>query len=114
MLTAAVKAAKQLFQKGVEVNVINARFAAPIDEKWLFSVCKGKSIVTIEDHARDCGFGSAVLEAAARCNLLKRVTVLGVPKMFIRHNSRSAQLMEAGLNADKITQAVKKMVKSES
>lgn len=114
MLTAAIKAAEQLFQEGVEVDVVNARFAAPIDEEWLFSVCKGKGIVTVEDHARDCGFGSAVLEAAARCNLLKPVTVVGAPKMFIKHNSREAQLMEAGLNADKIAQTVKRMVGSKS
>ncbi|MHC4360062.1 MAG: 1-deoxy-D-xylulose-5-phosphate synthase [Planctomycetota bacterium] len=114
MLAAVIKAAGQLFQEGIEVDVINARFVAPIDEKWLFSVCKGKGIVTVEDHAKDCGFGSAVLEAATRCNFLKPVTVLGVPKKFIKHNSRDAQLMEAGLNADKIAQAVKKMVESKS
>jgi hypothetical protein len=37
--------------------------------------------------------------------------VLGAPRRFIGHNSRDAQLMEVGVNADKIVETAKKMLK---
>jgi 1-deoxy-D-xylulose-5-phosphate synthase len=74
---------------------------------------KGKSIVTVEDHAIACGFGSAVLElAATESRPLKKIRVLGAPRRFIGHNSRDRQLMEAGVNADNIAEAVRKMLKA--
>jgi len=69
--------------------------------------------VTVEDHSIACGFGSAVLEmAAARGCSPKAVCMLGAPRRFIGHDLRDAQLMEAGANADKIAEAVRKMLKA--
>jgi 1-deoxy-D-xylulose-5-phosphate synthase len=107
LLPEAIAAAELLAEENISVDVINARFAAPIDENWLFSACKGKTIVTLEDHTIDAGFGSAVLELAAQSDFENKVKVLGVPKTFIKHDSRNSQLMQAGLNADKIAQSVK-------
>jgi 1-deoxy-D-xylulose-5-phosphate synthase len=91
--------------------VINGRFAAPVDEKIVSLLDRGKAIITVEDHASACGFGSAVLElAAAKGHSTKAIHLLGVPRRFIGHNSRARQLMEAGINADKIVETVKKMV----
>jgi 1-deoxy-D-xylulose-5-phosphate synthase len=111
VLVEALKAAKLLAKDGIEVEVINARFAAPIDEKIISLLDEGKSIITVEDHHLACGFGSAVLESAATkmagSNTLGTIRVLGVPRRFIGHNSRKSQLMEAGLNADEIVKTVK-------
>jgi len=115
MLSEAFEAAGMLAKEGIAVDVINARFAAPVDEKIISLLAQGKSIVTVEDHRLACGFGSAVLEAAAAklgSGIAKPVTVLGVPREFIKHDSRGQQFMEVGINADKIKQAVKKSVKA--
>jgi 1-deoxy-D-xylulose-5-phosphate synthase len=113
VLTEALKAAAHLAKDGIAADVINGRFAAPVDEKLVSFVKKGMGIVTVEDHAVACGFGSAVLELAAAKGLsLKRIRVLGAPRRFIGHNSRNAQLMEAGVNADNITEAVRKVLKA--
>jgi 1-deoxy-D-xylulose-5-phosphate synthase len=113
ILTEALKAASLLAKEGISADVINGRFAAPIDEKIVSLMKKGKGIVTVEDHAVACGFGSAVLEwaAAAGCSL-KDIRTLGAPKRFIGHNARETQLMEAGVNADNIAEAVRKMLKA--
>ena len=114
MLSEALEAAGMLAQEGIAVDVINARFAAPVDEKIISLLAQGKSIVTVEDHRVACGFGSAVLEAAAAklgSGIATSVTVLGVPRKFIKHDSRRQQFMKVGINADKIKQAVKKSVK---
>ena len=113
VLTEALKAAALLAEKKVPVDVINARFAAPVDEKINTLLRRGKRIVTVEDHAVACGFGSAVLEmAAAKGCSPNNVRVLGAPRRFIGHNSRDAQLTEAGVDAGSIAETVRKMLKA--
>jgi hypothetical protein len=52
-----------------------------------------------------------VLElAAANKRSIKNIRVLGTPGRFIGHDSRAQQLMEAGINADKIVETVKEML----
>jgi 1-deoxy-D-xylulose-5-phosphate synthase len=122
VLTEALKAAEILAKKTIEVDVINARFAAPIDKKIIMLPHKGKSIITVEDHAGTCGFGSAVLELffgqksrakkqKSKTEIRKSIVVLGTPREFIKHDSRQSQLMQAGVNADKIVQATKDLLK---
>ena len=116
LLVEALAAAEELSREGIEVEVINGRFAAPVDGRIAELLDEGKSVVTVEDHSIACGFGSAVLESAAARGLdgdkLSRVRVLGAPGRFIKPDTRKRQLMEAGVNADKIEQAVKEMLGS--
>ncbi len=92
--------------------MINARFAAPIDNKIINLLKQGKSIITVEDHTIACGFGSAILEFAAQNNLpINKVKILGSPREFIGHNSRESQLFTAGINAEKIVETVKEMLR---
>jgi len=116
VLTEALEAAELLAKEGIEVDVINARFAAPVDKKIVSLLEEGKALITVEDHAGACGFGSAVLELAAatpaRRPITRPIAVLAAPRRFIKHDSRSAQLMEAGVNADKIVKTAKKMLKT--
>ena len=118
VLAEALRAAELLAKDGIAVDVINARFAAPIDEKIIQLLRKGKGIITVEDHTTACGFGSAVLElAAAKIADNKKPTairVLGAPRHFIKHDTRPVQLMQAGINADKIAQTAKEMMQTES
>jgi 1-deoxy-D-xylulose-5-phosphate synthase len=112
VLTEALKAAALLKEEKIAIDVVNGRFAAPVDEKILSLLQKGKSIVTVEDHAVACGFGSAVLELAAEKGYsTKSIRLLGAPRRFIGHNSRDVQLMEAGANAEKIAETVRKIIK---
>ncbi len=112
ILTEALKAAALLAEDRIAVDVVNGRFAAPVDAKIVSLARRGKVIVTVEDHAVTGGFGSAVLElAVAEGCPADAVRVLGAPRRFIGHNSRDAQLMEAGVDADKIAQTVRDMLK---
>jgi 1-deoxy-D-xylulose-5-phosphate synthase len=117
ILVEAIAAARALAEEGIEVDVINARFAAPIDSRIVELLGSGKPVITVEDHGVACGFGSAVMEAAGQHSggfVPQRdggaVRMLGVPKRFVRHNSRNNQLMEVGINADKIAETVCQML----
>ncbi|MBP8912173.1 MAG: 1-deoxy-D-xylulose-5-phosphate synthase [Phycisphaerae bacterium] len=110
VLTEALKAAERLSVLGIEADVINARFAAPIDEGLLELLAEGKRLITIEDHSLSCGFGSALLELAATHGCESgHIRVLGAPRRFIGHHTRSAQLMEAGITADEIVKTAKEL-----
>ncbi len=112
VLTFALEAAELLKQDDIAVDVINARFAAPVDDKIISLPAQGKGIITVEDHGLACGFGSAVLELAAQkiTNGKIAIRTLGMPRSFLRHDSRSAQLGQAGINAENIAQAAREML----
>jgi 1-deoxy-D-xylulose-5-phosphate synthase len=112
VLTEALRAAEVLSGEKISVDVINARFAAPLDDKLVGLLEKGKSLVTVEDHYLSCGFGSAVLEAAAMKGYRGpgRIHVLGAPRRFIGHDARAAQLMQAGIHADEIVKTARRLL----
>jgi 1-deoxy-D-xylulose-5-phosphate synthase len=115
ILIEAVEAAKLLAKDGIEVDVINARFADPLDESRLIDILRGssKGIITVEDHSTACGFGSAVLESVAAAltkGISKPIVILGSSKNFIKHNSRDTQLMQSGVNADNIAKTAKQLL----
>ncbi len=107
VLTEALKAAESLSEQQIEAKVINARFAAPIDESILNNT-KGP-IITIEDHGLDGGFGSALLETAAKMQVTRAIATLAAKREFIKHESRTSQLMHIGINADNIVRVAKEM-----
>jgi 1-deoxy-D-xylulose-5-phosphate synthase len=63
----------------------------------------GKSIITVEDHSISCGFGSALLEAAASIQTPKgKILNLGTPDRFVMQDTRQNQFAECGISAQKI------------
>jgi transketolase len=64
----ALEAAEQ-----IDVNVFSVPFVSKIDIKHLSKLTEIGPIVTIEEHSYRGGFGSSVLEFAARSNLKARI-----------------------------------------
>jgi 1-deoxy-D-xylulose-5-phosphate synthase len=102
------KAARQLADQGLDVGVVNARFAKPLDTETLFRVLAESScVVTVEEGCLMGGFGAALLEAAnaagARTDHVRR---LGLPDRFIEHAERPELLHDLRLDAAGIVRAV--------
>lgn len=109
ILTQVLEAADQLAARGVQVGVVDARFAKPLDADLLAQHAKRyRQIITIEEHQRAGGFGSAVLEALSRTpNAVARVRCLAIGDHYIDHmTTREEQLAETGLDAASIERAV--------
>lgn len=83
------------------------RFLKPLDSKLLQEVGEQfKTIVTVEDGAREGGMGSAVLEWMADNGYTPRIIRLGLSDKFVEHGTVE-QLYEAcGINKD----AIKKVI----
>ncbi len=63
-------------------------FVKPLDEQLLHSIFKEfTNIITIEDGVVKGGFGSAILEFAARYNYSSTIKTLGIPDEFIEHGT---------------------------
>ncbi len=115
MSEAALAAAEMLAENGIEVAVVNARFAKPIDRDMVeVAFAAGGPIVTVEDHSVSGGFGSAVLETAQEMGLTAaRIVRLGMPTdRFIAHGSRPGQLAECGIDATGIAATVQRLIES--
>lgn len=97
----ALKAAEILAGRGVQAAVANARFVKPLDEELIERLAvETGALVTVEEHAVQGGFGSAVLEClAARGHGNVAVQVLGLPDTFVEHGDRDAQLAQYGLDS---------------
>jgi len=115
VLRDALEAARRLSKDGIEVDVVNARFAVPLDERIVSLLDENTGIITVEDHSAACGFGAVVLEnIAARCTkpMERAVRILGMPRVLISHDSRAHQLVSAGVSAAGIVRAAKEMLSS--
>src|SRR5205814_2146260 len=67
-----------------------------------------RPVLTLEDHALQNGFGTAVVEHAVMNNLpAAQITRLGMPDRLIAHASRKEQLAEVGLDAPGIARSVR-------
>lgn len=102
LFTNSVRAAEQLRQLGLDVGVMNARFAKPLDTDAIFRAIEECSfVIVVEENSVLGGFGAAVLEAANSAGLrTDHVRCLGLPDRFIEHGEREELLAELGLDVD--------------
>ncbi len=105
----ALKAADLLSNEGIEAEVVNMRFAKPIDEELLDSLARRiKIFITIEDNVIHGGFGTAVLEALGHLGISDvSVKVHGLPDEFIEHGSSEELSRIVKLDADGISEVAK-------
>ncbi len=75
----------------IQVTVVNTRFIKPFDTELLTElISKHFFVLTVEDHALQGGFGSAVLEfmADAELTLERKVVRLGIEDFFVEHGTQ--------------------------
>lgn len=88
------------------------RFAKPLDTVILKDVAQQfDRIITIEDGAREGGFGSAVLEWLEDNGYRKNVVRLGLPDHFVEHGTVAELQHIVGIDAEGIIDAVNDIIK---
>jgi 1-deoxy-D-xylulose-5-phosphate synthase len=99
-----MKAADKLALDGINTTVVNARFVKPLDEELILALARTHgSIITVEDHYLQTGFGSAVLELLEQHKIYDcRVKCLGFGDKLIEHGSQGLLLAKYGLDGDGI------------
>ncbi len=108
----ALNARETLLERGIASTVVNCRFVKPIDEELIISmVRKIPWVITIEEHVRQGGFGSAILECLNDAGVqgfhLERI---GIPDQFIEHGPQQLLRSKYGIDANTIVEKGQKML----
>ncbi|MEE2601681.1 MAG: 1-deoxy-D-xylulose-5-phosphate synthase [Pseudomonadota bacterium] len=89
--------------KALNATVLDMRWVKPLDRDAILKATASHTLlVTVEDHQRMGGAGSAVNELLHEEGLLVDVLNLALPDHFIHHGKRDALLAQAGLDAEGI------------
>ncbi len=95
----ASQLADSLEKDGFSAAVINPRFVKPLDVEVLAQYAsRVAAFVTIEDHVKMGGFGSAVLEALESIGCKVPVVRIGWPDQFIEHGKVDSLRAKHGLS----------------
>jgi len=109
------KAAEILSAKGIELTIVDARFAKPLDEKLIMEVATShEAVVTIEEGSIG-GFGSHVSQLLSDRgvfdNGLKFRSMI-LPDIFIDQDTPEAMYKKAGLDSSSIITKIEDLLKS--
>ena len=104
-----------LIKKGINITIIDARFAKPLDEKLIWQIATNhEAILTIEESSIG-GFGSHVNHFLNEKNLLDeslKFRSMILPDKFIDQNNPEEMYNEAGLDAKAIESKVIEILNS--
>ncbi|MHA7631873.1 1-deoxy-D-xylulose-5-phosphate synthase [Corallococcus sp. M7] len=94
--------------------VLDVRRAWPLDEAALLEAAAGGHVVVAEEGTVRGGLGSAVLELYAASGVSPRVTLLGMPDVFLPHGDARVQRTQLGLDAAGLRRAGRALLGEES
>lgn len=115
-LGCALETAERLeAELNIKAAVADARFVKPLDAELLGGLARScPRIVTMEEHAVQGGFGSAVLEMLAQAGIQVPALCLGLPDRFIEHGT-VAQLKElTGISLARVFDRIKDFCAAEA
>lgn len=111
MVYPALDAARLLHENhGLNLAVVNARFAKPLDENMIAELLKTQPVFfTLEDHVLAGGFGAGVLEYAASARLdARKIEIMAIEDQWVDHGQRIEALAMAGLDVPGIVRRVER------
>jgi 1-deoxy-D-xylulose-5-phosphate synthase len=102
------EAAQKLSEEGIEIGHFDMRFAKPLDTELIDQVCLGyDDIITLEDHAKLGGFGSAVAEYLVEKENHPTLKIMGIPDRIVEHGTQEELHNEIGIGVTGIIETVK-------
>ena len=105
-VTASLEAAETC-----DATVWDMRFVKPLDAEVLTEAADAALVVTVEEHQRAGGAGSAVGEWYADHGKRVPLLTLALPDRFEAHSKHDAMLARVGLDADGIARAIRERLR---
>ena len=111
MVKNAYEAAMILQEEGIDIGVVNLRFAKPLDYDMLDSVAdKYDTIITIEDHTVYSGVGAMISDYYEKSDYLDNtVENWGIPDEFIEQGPTNVLHKDCGIDVDSIVTKIKEI-----
>jgi len=110
MNTPAAKVCDMLREIGIKATLLDPIFVKPLDEELFAELLETHNkVVTIEEHAVNCGLGSIVNNYLMTNGYsTTQVLNIGIPQAFIEHGSHGELSEEIGLSPTKIYASILK------
>ena len=109
------RAAEILSSRGIELTIVDARFAKPLDEKLVMEVATShEAVITIEEGSIG-GFGSHVAQLFSERGVFDKglkFRSMFLPDLFLDQDTPDAMYKKAGLNCDSIVEKIENILKS--
>jgi len=109
------KAAEILSSKGIELTIVDARFAKPLDEKLIMEVATShEAVITIEEGSIG-GFGSHVSQLLSERGVFDKglkFRSMFLPDLFLDQDAPDVMYKKAGLNCNSIVEKIENILKS--
>lgn len=109
-----LEAAEKLSDEGLSVGVLHMHTIKPLDNAQLADLIPGvNAVVTVEEHTRIGGLGSAVLEF---CNdtmpdQTVKIVRIGIPDEFAKkYGSQDSLIQSLGITVDSICETMRKTI----
>jgi transketolase len=114
MTSRVLDAATELAAADIEARVLHAHTIKPLDVKTLCDAAGNAAlVVTVEEHTRVGGLGSAVAEALADADIHSTILRLAFPDAFVSsYGSQDSILREVGLSAPQIAERVRDRIRA--
>jgi len=114
MTQKAIEAANQLSDEGIECGVLHMHTIKPLDEDVLSDLIpKVQAVVTVEEHIRTGGLGSAVLEFCSDFipGHSSKVRRIGIPDRFSdKYGSQEELLKYWGITVESMKETMKSAI----
>ncbi len=110
MVRTAMETAEILQEEGVAVDVINARFMAPLDMEMIRQAAdRYDTIVTAEDNVISGGFGEHVSCVLEKLHYAGERILIGVPDEFVHHGAVEELMEELQMDASSIADQIRRV-----
>ncbi|HQN74973.1 MAG TPA: transketolase C-terminal domain-containing protein, partial [Bacillota bacterium] len=94
-------------QEDLAINLVNARFIKPLDEKLLDELLKNNDeLYVLEDVTKISGLGSSILEYMSEINIFKPLTIFGLPDEFIPQGTQEELYAKYHMDSITITKII--------
>ena len=108
MVSIAEKVRDVLKEQGYSVTLVNARFAAPLDEACIRKLADTHElIVTMEENVASGGLGEHVAAFVCKEQLSVQLLAVSVPDQFVEHGSVGELYEMLGLDAASVAERIK-------
>ena len=96
-----------LTERGLSVELINARYIKPIDNGFIRTLAsRFTRVVALEDNAVSGGFGSALLELLSQQSFKGDVLCIGIPDEFVEQGRVEILLELLNMEAESISERI--------
>lgn len=106
MVSNSLKAAEIIEQQGISVKVINMHTIKPLDKTAIVDACRTKFIVTVEEHSKIGGLGSAVAEELSIKKSRPPHLIIGIGDEYKHAGDYKYLIEQYGLKSEQIAKEI--------